>query len=137
MDERPNPDPGSCGSCRLFVRDLVLDARIGIHPHEHGRTQRVRINLDLIVDPPAGPAGPVRDNIADVVSYELLVEAARRRVAEGHINLVETLAERLAQDCMSHRRVRRARVCVEKLDVYNDAGSVGVEIEHSRGGSAT
>ena len=129
MDERPIPDPSSCGSCRLFVRDLVLEARIGIHPHERGRTQRVRINLDLIVDHRADPSS---DDIADVVSYELLVEAARQRVTEGHINLVETLAERLAQDCMNHRRVRRVRVRVEKLDVYGDAGSVGVEIEYGR-----
>ena len=44
-------------------------------------------------------------------------------------NLVETLAERLAGICLQDPRVRSARVRVEKLDVFADAVSVGVEIE--------
>jgi dihydroneopterin aldolase len=111
----------------LFVRDLVLDALIGIHPHEQLARQRVRINLDLAVE-----EGAPAERLADVVSYEPLVAEAKRIVAEGHIALVETLAERLADLCLADRRVALARVRVEKLDIIPEAESVGVEIERRR-----
>lgn len=113
---------------RLFVHDLVLDAAIGIYAHEHGRTQRVRINIDLAVE----ETGPIEEDIRRVVSYEPFVEAARALVAAGHIQLVETLAERLAERCLAHPRVAEARIRVEKLEAFPDAGSVGVEIERRR-----
>jgi dihydroneopterin aldolase len=114
------------GLRRLFVRDLVLPSEIGVHAHEKGRRQRVRINLDLDVEEGAGAR---EDRLADVVCYEDIVVRLRALVAEGHVNLVETLAERIAALCLIDRRVRRARVRVEKLDVFDDVGSVGVEIE--------
>lgn len=126
------------GLRHMFVRDLVLEASIGVHPHEHGRTQRVRINLGLMIEDEGGPAARVsrpavgRDDLARVVDYEGLVNGARALVASGHVQLVETLAERLAELCLADPRVVRARVMVEKLDVFTDAASAGVEIERQR-----
>ena len=45
------------------------------------------------------------------------------------MNLVETLADRIAEMCLEDQRVRTARVRIEKLDVFADAESAGVEIE--------
>ena len=114
------------GLRRLFVRDLVLASEIGIHAHEKGRHQRVRVNLDLDVEEGAGAR---EDRLAEVVCYEDIVVRLRALVASGHVNLVETLAERIAALVLADRRVRRARVRVEKLDVFDDLASVGVEIE--------
>lgn len=111
---------------RVFVKDLVLAALIGIHRHEKDGRQRVRINLDMEV---VESEQPVQDRLADVVCYEDVVTAIRGIVAAGHINLVETLAERIADRCLKDRRVRKVQVRVEKLDVFADASSVGVEIE--------
>jgi dihydroneopterin aldolase len=117
----------------MFLRDMVLNARIGVHPHEHAAPQRVRINLDLAVeDDGAEPLSrqPVgRDELARVVDYEKLAECVRTIVAIGHVRLVETLAERIAEACLADRRVHLARIRVEKLDVFADATSAGVEIE--------
>ena len=55
----------------------------------------------------------------------------KRLAAGGHINLVETLAEAIADICVTDPRVREARVMIEKLDFEPDA-SVGVEIERRR-----
>lgn len=138
MNESHRPVAADAGLRHMFVRDLVLDAHIGVHAHEHGRTQLVRINLDLAVaeDAPAGPMsrpGVGRDELSRVVDYERIVVGARAVVAAGHVRLVETLAERLAELCLVDKRVARVRVRVEKLDIFEDAASVGVEIERRNG----
>jgi 7,8-dihydroneopterin aldolase/epimerase/oxygenase len=122
----PIVQPVTLGLRRMFIRDLMVEAEIGIYAFEHGQRQRVRVNIDLAVEDT-----PVTDDrIAEVVSYEPLVLAVRRIVAQGgHVQLVETLAERIASHCFDDRRVRQARVRVEKLDIFADAEAVGVEIE--------
>ena len=117
------------GADILIVRDLALDAHIGAHGHEHGAAQRIRITIAAAVEP---PHDPLADNPRQVVSYEAFVDAARALLTDGHILLVETLAERLAGAVLANRRVRAARIRVEKLDVYADCGAVGVEIERAR-----
>ena len=114
------------GTRRMFVRDLVLDCLIGVHRYERDGRQRVRINLSLDV---LETGEAERDRLADVVNYDTLVVRIRALARNGHVNLVETFAERVASICLEDLRVRRATVRVEKLDVFDDTESVGVEIE--------
>ena len=109
----------------VFIHDLMLSCSIGVHRHEHKAMQRVRINLDLAVQEDR----ELNDDLSSVVCYEKIVTDVREIVERGHINLVETLAEEIAGSCLADRRVRSVRVRVEKLDVFPDATSVGVEIE--------
>lgn len=120
----PGPEAGR-GDRRVFIRDLVLTCRIGVHQHERVAKQRVRINLDLSVEEP----GPIDDDLDKVVCYSEIMTGIRHVVGAGHINLVETLAERIAAMCLEDRRIRIARVRIEKLDVYPEAESVGFEIQ--------
>lgn len=113
----------------VFIRDMVLPCSIGVHRHERLETQRIRINLDLAVREAVEPLG---DNLANVVCYETVANGIRAIVARGHVNLVETLAEDIAALCLKDIRILSARVRVEKLDVFADAQSVGVEIERAR-----
>ncbi|MGJ3257986.1 MAG: dihydroneopterin aldolase [Rhodospirillales bacterium] len=110
----------------VFVRDLILKALIGVHAHEQDQPQRVRVNLDLAV---REGEGGLDDDLANVVCYEQLVAGVRGIFDEGHVGLVETIAERIAGMCLTDVRVRSARVRVEKLDVFDGVHSVGVEIE--------
>ena len=114
---------------RVFVRDLVLTCAIGVHAHEHDAPQRVRINVELMV---REDERNLQDRIENVLSYEHIVDGVRAITGESHINLVETLAERIAGLCLADARVARVRFCVEKLDIYEEAASVGVEIERVR-----
>lgn len=117
----------SRGLRHVFVRDLVLTCSIGVYDHEKEAPQRVRINVDLGVrEIDTAPHG---DQIDHVVCYEQIVNRVRSIAWDGHVNLVETMAERVATMCLQDPRVRTARVRVEKLDVFEDAHSVGVEIE--------
>ncbi|HZS84434.1 MAG TPA: dihydroneopterin aldolase [Stellaceae bacterium] len=114
---------------RVFVRDLVLLCSIGVYEHERRRKQRVRITAELVVsDEPDVSA----DELSGVLNYEPIVEGIKRIASAGHINLVETLAERIIDHCLVEKRVSAAHVVVEKLDVYPEAGSVGVTIERRR-----
>lgn len=115
------------GIRHVFVRDLELMCAIGVHDHERLAPQRVRLNLDLAVI--EGDIATVADDIQNVVCYEGITKAVRAVCARDHINLVETLAEDIAGVCLVHGQVRSVRVRVEKLDVFEDAASVGVEIE--------
>lgn len=119
----------SSGLRHVFVRDLELMALIGIYDHEKVDPQRIIVNIDLSV---AEGEGPKDDDIGHVVSYEIVVKKVEAIVAKGHINLVETLCEKIAAACLKDRRVMAARVRVEKPDIIKNARSVGVEIERVR-----
>ena len=107
----------------------MLSARIGIHKHEKERPQRVRINLDISV----AENSPIeKDHISEVLNYEEIVEAVKVLVSGGHINLVETLAEKISGLCLSYEQVSAVIVRVEKLDVFRETTSVGVEINRIR-----
>ena len=112
----------------VFVRDLEMQAVIGIYDHEKVTPQRLIINIDLSVREAEGMA----DEISHVVSYEIIVKKVEQIISEGHVNLVETLCEKIAQSCLRDSRVVAARVRVEKPDIIPHARSVGVEIERSR-----
>jgi dihydroneopterin aldolase len=117
----------------VFLRDLVLEASIGVHPHEHSAAQRVCINVDLAVEDDGARAlsrvAVGRDELSRVVDYERIADRVRLIVRSGHVKLVETLAERIAEACLEDARVCAARIRVEKLDIFADAISAGVEIE--------
>jgi len=109
------------GRRHVLVRDMVVECGIGVHDWEKASKQRVRINLDLTVT--AGGQLPKS------VSIETIM-AGVRAIAQGrHTNLVETLAERIGAFCLEVDGVRVARIRVEKLDLFPDISSVGVEIE--------
>ena len=111
---------------RIFVRDFVLPIRVGAYAHEHGKLQRVRFNIEVDVLRPSHPTEDMRD----VFSYDLITDGIRMIVAQEHIALLETLAERIVALVMAHPWVHAARVRVEKLDI--GPGSVGVEIRRER-----
>lgn len=127
---RPDAALSSAGY-RVFVRDLVVPCSIGIYPREKGLRRRVRVNVELTVAAPISG----RDDFAEVVNYEDIVSGIKSIAEAGHINLVESLADRIVALCFADRRVTSVRVVVEKLDVYPEAESVGVVLERSRASS--
>lgn len=117
---------GSVGGMtdRIFLRDHLVEAEIGVYADEFGKTQRLRFNVDLDV---IRAADLYDDDTANVVSYDLIVEAIRDLAAGPRIGLLETFAERLAARILKEPRVARARIRIEKLDRVS--GALGVEIE--------
>jgi dihydroneopterin aldolase len=111
---------------RILVRDFVIPMRIGAYRHEREKAQSVRFNVDVgIVRSPH-----VAQDMRDVFSYDVILDGIRMLVAQEHVALVETLAERVAALILAQPRVVNVTLRVEKLDV--GPGAVGVEITRKR-----
>lgn len=114
---------------RVFVRDLEIVTSIGVYEHEKRYEQLVLISVDLWVrDDYDGHS----DRLADVLDYGKLVDDIVVLVESEHVNLIETLAERIARQCLADRRVATVRVNIAKPDVARSCKSVGIEIERRR-----
>lgn len=110
----------------VFVRGLTVEAGIGVHDHELGRLQTLVIDVTLDLTP-----APV-ERLADTVNYETVARGALGIVAEGHVGLVETFAERLALACLEDGRVRRCAVRIEKPGALAGAAAAGCEVVLAR-----
>jgi dihydroneopterin aldolase len=109
-------------SWKVFVLGLRVEAEVGLYPHERGRLQPLTVDVEL--DLSEGPIVRLRDT----VDYDRVVAAARNLAASGHIDLIETYAERLAATCLSDTRAIRARVRVQKPQAAPEQAAVGVEV---------
>ena len=98
---------------------------IGIHEWEKQQKQTVSISLyaDVINDNTNDS-----ENIDLTVSYSDIVKAITRIANAGHIDLLETFADRIAYMCLSHKRVTKVQVSVGKVDIYKNARKAGVVI---------
>jgi len=121
-------DPRLAGCRRIFLREVLLDANIGIHDFERAGAQRLVINVDGFV--PLAVSTPRHDRIAEVLDYDFVRLTISRRIEQGHINLQETLIDDIARALLAHPGVAAVRVASEKPDVYEDVEAVGVEVFH-------
>jgi len=119
-------DPRLARCRRIFLREVLLDANIGIHAFEKAGAQRLVISVDLFV--PMALSTPQHDKISEVVDYDFVRSTIRNRIEQGHINLQETLVDDLARALLAHPAAVAVRVSSEKPDVYADVEAVGVEI---------
>lgn len=110
---------------RIFLRDFVVDTRIGAHDFEKSGPQRVIFNVDLYVL--LEDTVPTNDDLSEVVDYDFVREAIFRRVSQGHVQLQETLCDDIAKVLLAHPRVQAIRLSSCKPDVYPDCAGVGVE----------
>lgn len=124
--QRPQRADGLRLLRHVFVRDLALEASVGVHDHEKIAPQRLVISVDLTVS--EEPHGH-NDKLENVVCYAEIAARVREICGGGHVNLIETLAEQIAQACLTDLRVRAARVRIEKPDAIDDCASVGIEVE--------
>lgn len=117
---------------RIAVRDYTRDVEIGAFQAERGVTQRVRFNVVLEV---ARHSAAATDDVDQVLSYDTIVEAIETELAHERINLLETLAERIADRVLEAPQALRVFVRIEKLDRI--PGTLGVEIVRSRPATQT
>lgn len=108
---------------RISLRDHVVEVEIGAFQTERGTTQRVCFNVVVEVQP---LTGPIDDDVDRILSYDRVTEAIAHTLAEERLNLLETVAERVAERILIEPQAVRAFVRIEKLD--RGPGALGVEI---------
>ncbi|MCC5995516.1 MAG: dihydroneopterin aldolase [Oceanicaulis sp.] len=111
------------------VRGLRLDAEVGVYDSERGRRQPVRIDLTAEVD--SGAACP-SGRLTDAVNYAALAETVRQIVLARHHDLLEDLAQTIADTLFTDPRITRLALSIDKLTALDDADSVGVSLERWR-----
>ncbi|MCE8006812.1 dihydroneopterin aldolase [Aestuariivita sp.] len=112
---------------RISLRDHIVEVEIGAFQAERGTTQRICFNVVVEVEP---IAAPLDDDVDRILSYDRVTEAIAHELSEERLNLLETLAARIAERILLEPQAVRAFVRIEKLD--RGPGALGVEIVRSR-----
>jgi dihydroneopterin aldolase len=111
---------------RISVRDHIVEVEIGAFKAERGTTQRICFNVVVEVRP---LTDAIEDDVDRILSYDKVTEAIAAELAEERLNLLETLAERIAERILWEPQAVRTFVRIEKLD--RGPGALGVEIVRS------
>jgi len=113
----------------IFVEGLLLDASIGVHPHEHETRQPVIIDIHV------GLSGidPEDDRLGETFDYARVADAAERLALEAHVQLVETLAARVIDWALAEDpRVSDVTVTIRKPQALLKAEAAGVTMRQVR-----
>ncbi|QIE45744.1 diguanylate cyclase [Pseudohalocynthiibacter aestuariivivens] len=111
---------------RISLRDHIVEVEIGAFQAERGNTQRICFNVVVEVRP---ITAPLDDDVDRILSYDRVTEAIATELADERLNLLETLAERIAERILQEPQAVRTFVRIEKLD--RGPGALGVEIVRS------
>jgi len=112
---------------RISIRDYIKEVEIGAFQVERDLTQRVKFNVVVEVAPSSSSSS---DDVDDILSYDMIIEAIDDQLNFERLNLLETLAERVSDQILSHNQAVRVFTRIEKLDRI--PGSLGVEIVRDR-----
>ena len=108
----------------VLVKNLILKASIGIYPKEKIKKQKVRFNVSVT----AKDSIKKKNDISDFVSYDDVIKNIKYVINTGHIELVENLANQIAEKCLSDKKILKIEIMIEKLEPFKEAESVGVKI---------
>jgi dihydroneopterin aldolase len=117
---------------RIELRGLRVLGRVGILPTERAQDQPLEIDLDLEVDLAAAGAS---DSLDDTVDYGGVCDAAVAAVRDGHVDLLERLATKVADAALGlDPRITSVDVALRKLrpPVAHHLTSSGVRLVRSR-----
>lgn len=126
--DRAQSDASAAPRDRISLREHVRDVEIGAFQQERGVRQRIR--FDIVTEVMLDAEAIAGDDVDGILSYDTLIDAISAELDVGRVNLLETLAERIAARVLQHDRAARVFVRIEKLD--RGPHVLGVEIVRSR-----
>ena len=127
LEVRAKTAPSNPPLDRISIRDYIKEVEIGAFQVERDLTQRVKFNVVVEVAPSSSSSS---DDVDDILSYDMIIEAIDDQLNFERLNLLETLAERVSDQILSHNQAIRVFTRIEKLDRI--PGSLGVEIVRDR-----
>lgn len=110
----------------IFLQDMKVETIIGIWDWERKIRQTVSIDLEMSTDIRKAAA---TDSIEDTLNYKSVAKRVQAFVAESSFQLVETLAEKIAEIVLDEFDVAWVRVRLNKPGAIRGAKGVGILIE--------
>ena len=108
----------------VLIKDLILNASVGIYPKEKNRTQKVRFNISIT----AKDNIKTKNDISEFVSYEDIIKNIKKVINRGHSPLIENLAQNIAKKSLINKKILKIEIMIEKLERFKEAESVGIKI---------
>ena len=108
----------------VLIKDLILNASVGIYPNEKNRTQKVRFNISIT----AKDNIKTKNDISELVSYEDVIKNVKNVINKGHTPLIENLAHNIAEKCLINKKIFKIEIMIEKLETFKETESVGIKI---------
>ena len=118
MTNDPHPDT-------IFLRDLRVETIVGIWDWERKIRQTVSIDLEMGADIRKGAA---TDSIDDTLNYKAVAKRVQQFVGDAEFQLVETMAEKIAETLLTEFDIPWVDVRVNKPGAIRGARDVGVRI---------
>ncbi|HZL08216.1 MAG TPA: dihydroneopterin aldolase [Candidatus Dormibacteraeota bacterium] len=112
----------------LYIKDLVVEGKHGVHPHEKETTQRFKVTAELTIDTSKATQS---DGLADTINWSELRDMIVNIVQNKSFGLIERLAQELADQIMADQRVDKLVLSVDKLDAFpNGVPGIRIETDH-------
>ena len=111
----------------IFVENFQTKCLIGIYPKEKSKKQNLRISVILKIK-----RKYKQDSLKSVISYEKIIDELEKVKNLKHLNLVETLAQHLANKFLLINDVKLIEIKIEKIDILKGNGSTGAKLVYSK-----
>jgi dihydroneopterin aldolase len=113
----------------IFLRELRIDTLIGVYEWEKRVPQTLQLDLEIAL--PNSRAGQ-SDKLADALDYAEIIAHIRNVITSRHFNLIEAMAEHIAQILLDDFKAPWVRISVAKLSAIRDCKQVGIRIERGQ-----
>ena len=114
---------------KLRLDDVILDMSIGLYPFEKfaEHPNRLKISIELHADIAPGFLAP-----QEMIDYAHVYRFLKTLPAQGHIDLLETLADQITENCFLLSRVNACRIVILKTSLLNDCAGAGIDVLRTR-----
>ena len=114
---------------KVIIKDLILNISIGIHDFEKKKRQRVKFNIEILINPYVTPNNK---DLNSILNYEEIVSKIEKLTHLKHHELLEDLSENIFNMIFQNKLVRKVNIKIEKMDILKKTKSVGIEVSKSK-----
>jgi dihydroneopterin aldolase len=118
------PNEPNLLSDRIHIEQLEVSTHIGVPEEERATPQRLVVSISFW---PYHAAGDRADKIENAINYSSVVEETKNFVRDQSVNLIETLADRLATHLLKRFRIQKVTIELRKFP-FEDANYVSVTV---------
>lgn len=112
----------------IYIKDLIIEAKHGVHQREKDNSQRFSINAELTID--TTQAG-ISDDLADTLDWSWIRTIIIDTAQNNSFNLLERLAQDITKEILLDARVQKLILSIDKLDAF-ETGIPGIKVEVNR-----